>query len=281
MNVELAAVDLGKAVSGTPQQIRNGETKRMKRNIGCIVAPLLLAISLSAPLPAQEKPDMEPEAMAALNNMGTYLRTLKDFQVKAEITEEDVLDDGEKVQFGTTTNILAHLPDKLRVDVDGEQKSRLFLYDGKSFTFFARREAFYATVHAPDTIGKLIDVVNEKYELEIPLLDLFLWGGPRASTNEITAADDYGPGVVDGVTCEHYLYRQPGLDWQVWIQLGDHPLPRKMVLTTLTDEARPEHTSVLTWNLAPSYSPDAFVFDPPPDTHKIVFAGEKDAAESK
>ena len=97
-------------------------------------------------------------------------------------------------------------------------------------------------------------------------------GGPRATTNEVTAASDYGPGVIDDVTCEHYAFRQPGLDWQVWVQLGDHPMPRKLVLTTTTDPARPQHTSVLKWNLAPSYDAAAFVFDPPPDAHKIVFA---------
>ena len=47
---------------------------------------------------------------------------------------------------------------------------------------------------------------------------------------------------VGGITCEHYAFRQPGLDWQVWIQLGDHPLPKKLVLTTTTDDARPQHT---------------------------------------
>jgi hypothetical protein len=247
----------------------------MKRNIAYTAAALLIATGLSAPLPAQDK---APEAMNALNYMGTYLRTLKDFQVQAVVTTEDVLTDGQKVQFGSTTNILAQLPTELRVSVEGEQKSRLFLYDGSNFTLYARRVGYYATVPAPNTIGKLIDVVSEKYDIQIPLLDLFLWGGPKAGTDEITSADDFGPGVVDGVTCEHYAFRQPGLDWQVWIQLGDHPLPRKLVLTTTTDEARPQHTSVLTWNLAPSYSDDAFVFDPPADAHKIVFAEVKDAS---
>jgi hypothetical protein len=213
--------------------------------------------------------------MNALDHMGAYLRTLKDLQVKAEVTTEDVLEDGRKLQYGSSTDILAHLPDKLRIDVNGEQKSRLFLYDGKTFTLFARRVGYYATVPAPDTIGKLIDVAMEKYDIDVPLLDLFLWGGKRASTNEVTAADDFRPGVVEGVTCEHYAFRQPGLDWQVWIQLGHHLLPRKLVLTTTTEETRPQHTSVLTWNLAPSYDEAAFVFDPPPDAHKIVFAETK------
>jgi hypothetical protein len=45
-------------------------------------------------------------------------------------------------------------------------------------------------------------------------------------------------------TCEHYAFRQEGLDWQIWIQ-GDYPLPRKFVIRTLTDDARPQHTSNL------------------------------------
>jgi hypothetical protein len=259
----------------------------MKHNIGFAIVGLVLATGLSTPLPAKDadkalKSDLiEPEAMDALNRMGTYLRSLKDFQVQAEVTTEDVLTDGEKLQFGHTATILAHLPDRLRAEVDGEQKSRMFFYDGKSFTIFARRVGYYATVPAPPTIGQLIDVVSDKYNMEVPLLDLFLWGSPRAKTNKITAASDVGPGEVGGVTCEHYAFRQPGMDWQVWIQLGDHPLPKKLVLTTTTDEARPQHTSVLTWNLAPSYNAESFVFHPPDDAHRIVFAEDAEAKEKE
>lgn len=251
----------------------------MKRKIGYTAGAVVLATLLSAPLPAQDKSDIDPDAISALNQMGAYLRTLKDFQVQAEITTEDVLEDGEKVQYGSTTTLLAELPSKMRVSIEGEQKSRLFLYDGKSFTLFARRVGYYATVPAPETIGKLIQAIRDKYDVDVPLVDLFLWGSPNANTTEIMGATEVGPGSVEGVTCEHYAFRQPGLDWQVWIQLGDHPLPRKLVLTTTTDEARPQHTSVLTWNLAPSYSAEAFVFDPPDDAHKIVFAEDKTGAD--
>jgi hypothetical protein len=261
------------------------ENKFMKRNIGFAITLLILATSSSALLPAQDsssqKTDqIDPVAMDALNQMGSYLRSLKDFQVSAAVTSEDVLADGEKLTYSHTTNILAAMPNKLRIDTQGDQKSRLVLYDGKTFTLFARRAGFYATADAPPTIGELIDVAGDKYGIEIPLLDLFLWGGPRATTNEITEASDFGPGEVGGITCEHFAFRQPGLDWQVWIQLGEHPLPKKLVLTTTTDDARPEHVSVLTWNLAPAYNDEAFVFAPPSDAQKIVFAEEKAAAGS-
>ena len=47
---------------------------------------------------AQTAPTIDPDAIAALNKMGTYLRSLKAFQIRAAITTENVLDDGQKVQ---------------------------------------------------------------------------------------------------------------------------------------------------------------------------------------
>jgi hypothetical protein len=255
----------------------------MKRIGGYSVALLIFTASLLAPLRAQqvsaaESNQIEPEAMEALNKMGAYLRTLTVFQVRAEITSEDVLTDGEKVQFTHTANILARKPDRLLVEIDGDQKSRLYLFDGKTFTLFARRAGYYATVNAPATIGDLADVVSEKYNIEIPLVDLFRWDGTSDSTAAITSASNIGPGQVGGVSCEHYAFRQAGLDWQVWLQMGDYPLPRKLVLTTMTDEARPQQVSVLSWNLAPSFNDLTFTFDPPTGVSKITFAEDEAAS---
>ncbi len=251
----------------------------MKRKIGYAAGAVVLATLLAPLLAAQDTSDtIAPEAMKALNQMGAYLRTLKDFQVQAEITTEDVLEDGQKLQFANTTTLLAQLPSSC-VSRSKESRNRGCSFMTGNHSLFARRVGYYATVPAPDTIGKLVAALKDKYDVDVPLADLFMWGGPNASTNEITSAADYGSGTVEGITCQHYAFRQPGLDWQVWVQLGDHPLPRKLVLTTTTDDARPQYTSVLTWNLAPSFSEDAFVFDPPSDAHKIVFAQDKNSAD--
>ena len=155
----------------------------MKRTLSYATAVLMLATGLAVSLAGargkrQEIRHHGAGSDEALNNMGTYLRSLKDFQVKAAVTSEDVLSDGEKLTFTHTTEILAQSPNKLRVEIEGDQKSRLFLYDGTTFTLFARRAGYYASVDAPPTIGELIDVVSDKYGIDIPLLDLFLWGGP-------------------------------------------------------------------------------------------------------
>ena len=242
------------------------------------VALTVLATSAEAQQPgaAAQQPAataaVEPGAMAALDRMGAYLRTLKAFQVEAATTREDVQDDGQKIQVGGVTHLVALMPDRLRAEVASDRHDRLYLYDGKTFTLWAQRVNYYATVPAPPTIAQLADRLEEKYGIEVPLVGLFRWGAAGWSPAAITAAMDVGPSQVGGTTCEQYAFRQDGLDWQIWIQQGDYPLPRKLVLTTLTDEARPQFTATYTWNLAPSFNDAAFTFDPPSGAARIVFA---------
>ncbi len=244
----------------------------MKRTNRILTALTALFLGAAAGARAQETPQVEPEAMAALQKMGAYLRSLKAFQVEAVTSTEEVLEDGQKVQFAGVTKMLARMPDRLLIDVDGDRRERLWVYDGKTFTMLARRVNYYATVPAPPTIGQLADMMDEKHGVELPLEDLFRWGGAQSQDAAITSAMFIGPSEIEGVSCGHYAIRQEGLDWQAWIQLGDYPLPRKLVLTTRTDEARPQYEATFTWNLAPSFNDAAFTFEPPKGAGKVVLA---------
>ena len=219
-------------------------------------------------------PAVDPDAVDAVKKMGAYLRTLKVFQVLGAVTHDDVLEDGLIIQSSSKIDMLAVKPNRMRVEVISDERHRLYLYDGKTFTAWGRLNNFYATVPAPPTIAELFKQVNEKFDIELPLIDLFKWGTNEDDINKIKTAIDAGPTTVDGVTCEQYVFHQEGVDWQVWIQLGDYPLPRRLVITTLTDDARPQHTINLTWNLAPSFNEAAFIFDPPPDAKRILFDGQ-------
>ena len=238
----------------------------------------VVILSFSLPLTAQsssaqKKADIDRGAMAALDKMGTYLRTLKAFQVKAVETADDVLDNGQTVQSDRVVDVLAVRPNRLFAEIKSDDIHPFFLYDGKNFTLFAQLDNYYATVPAPPTIGDLIDKLDEKYGIDMPLVDLFMWGSPQSiAAQQITSAIDIGPSSVEGTTCEQYAFRQDGLDWQIWIQQGDYPLPRKLVLTTVDDKARPRYSQVLTWNLAPSFDDATFTFEPPKDARKIAIA---------
>ncbi len=223
---------------------------------------------------AKEDSNIDPAAIDTIKKMGAYLRTLKVFQVQGDITHDDVLEDGLIVQSSSKVDMLAAKPNRLRAEVTSDDKHRLYLYDGKTFSAWGKLNNYYATVAAPPTIGELFKQVQEKFDIELPLIDLFTWGTNEGDINKIQTAIDAGPTTVEDVTCEQYVFHQEGVDWQIWIQLGDYPLPRKLVITSLTDEARPQHTITLAWNLAPSFNDSAFVFYPPPDAKRILFEGQ-------
>ncbi|HEY2378228.1 MAG TPA: DUF2092 domain-containing protein [Gemmatimonadaceae bacterium] len=221
---------------------------------------------------ADTTPVLDQDALAQLELMGNYLRTLKDFKLAADVVTEDVRTDGQKVQIIRSVELVARRPDRLFAEVKNDRQRRLFFYDGKNFTLYAPRPEFYATVAAPSTIEKLADDLEDKYDIELPLVDLFRWGTPESDVKAITSATDLGPSAINDVTCEQYAFRQEGLDWQLWIQRGENPLPCRIVITTLTDEARPQHTATYTWNLAPSFDDNTFVFRAPPLAKAIPIA---------
>jgi len=243
-----------------------------REQIGVAIALALAGAGVGAAPAAGQQAAIDTAATNALGRMGRYLGTLTEMQVTATITRESVLPDGQKIQNSANADLVAVRPNRLRVSVDGDRHQRLFLYDGKTFAMYAPNLRYYATAPAPPSILLLADTLEERFNIELPLVDLFRWGTPEAPTSDIRSARDLGPAPVGGVTCEHYAFRQDGLDWEVWIQRGEHPLPRRLVLNTLTDDARPQYTATYTWNLAPSYNDGSFTFVAPPDAHAIAFS---------
>lgn len=273
-------LELGISREGPEMQPHKRLAKAVARAALAVVMAGMFPWTAGVCAPAKSAPQadskdtaaVDPAAMEALNKMGVYLRTLKSFQVTAAVTTDRVMDDGQTIQFSSAVDLVAVRPDHFRAEVNGDDGHRFFFYDGKNFTLFGEIANYYATVPAPATIAKLAEDLNDKYGIEIPLIDLFQWGTVESNIQKINAAADIGPSTVEGITCEQYAFRQENLDWQVWIQMGEFPLPRKIVIRTLTDDAKPQHSEVLSWNLAPSFSDDAFTFDPPPDAKRIKIA---------
>ncbi len=280
----------------TPSEGHHGSTAERRRNevllhcvglviIGaatlCVPARSAVPVNSASQADSKDGSAIEPGAMDALNKMGVYLRTLKSFQVVANITTDDVLDDGQTIQFSSKADLVAARPDRFRVEVTDDDGHRFFFFDGKNFTIYGQVVNYYATVPAPPTIAKLTDDLSDKYGIELPLSDLFQWGTDPDALRRIKGAIDVGPSSVNGITCEHYAFHEKDIDWQIWIELGEFPLPLKLAIRTLTDDAKPQYTETLTWNLAPSYSDDSFTFVPPPGVARVPLAELKTKSMEK
>ena len=79
-----------------------------------------------------------------------------------------------------------------------------------------------------------------------------------------------GRGVVHGRECEHLAFRNFDTDWQLWVEAGETPFPRKMVITSKTLASAPQYTlTVKNWKTGVRPARDAFSFTPPAGAKKL------------
>lgn len=224
------------------------------------------------PPPAAEAPAVSPESLAALQRMGAFLATLQSFEITSESSLDLVTAGDQTIDLDGVTTYQVRRPDAFVIENRTDRKWRRYIYDGSKFTVHAPERKVFATVAAPPTIREVLDQAATQYGVELPLEDLFHWGDPDALPQNLTSGELIGITTIGGVETEHYAFRGPEADWQIWIQRGDQPVPRKIVIVDRSDPARPEYTARLTWNLSPTFDARTFAFTPAADDMAITFA---------
>ena len=235
-----------------------------------ILATALLAAALSAPgvhaqtaAAAPAANAINPASIQALKDMGAHLQSLKRFEVSTELTGERVLADGQKLQHSAAADIDVQRPNMLRARMSSTRSEREVFFDGKKATLYIAAQKYYSTVEFKGNVGELVGKLAERYGVEVPLSDLFVWGTAAAPLDKIESAMNGGQDLIGNDLCDHYAFRQSGIDWQIWITAGGKPLPRKLVITNRADEARPQSVSLISWNLKPTFKDAVFKFTPP------------------
>src|SRR4029434_5488473 len=174
-----------------------------------LLATLLAASSIHAQTPAAGSPKpaasaVDPATIQALKDMGAYLQTLKRFRVSTDVTGERVLADGQKLQHSARANLEVARPAKLRARMSSARSERELIYDGKTVTLYAPAQKYYSTVEFTDSIGALIERLEERYGVELPLADLFRWGTPAAPLDKIESAMNAGQDFIGKDLCDPY-----------------------------------------------------------------------------
>ena len=108
----------------------------------------------------------------------------------------------------------------------------------------------------------------------MPLGEIISTNNDLASIRKrITSAVYIGESMVNGVICDHLAFTQENLDWQIWIEKGDRPVPRKLVITYKQDPSSPQYSALLSdWNFNPiSVQDSIFIFKPAADASQIDF----------
>jgi len=202
--------------------------------------------------------------------MASAMRAPQSLEFTADLVSEEVLTDGQKIQSSSTMTASTRRPDRLYLEVVSKRRNRQFYYDGKTLTVYGPVNKYYVSVPAPPTTAAMLRQVDDRYGVKTPLLDLFEWAATGVNLEKVTSAMDAGPDTIAGKVCEQYAFRQPGVDWQLWIPQTDPALPCKLVIVDTEDSSHPAFSAVFTWTSAPQLGDDRFTFVPPQGAKRIA-----------
>jgi hypothetical protein len=222
----------------------------------------------------------DDSAEKILKAMSEYVASQKSLSVAFDTDIEVITPEIQKIQFTSSGRLLASRPDKLRVSRTGGYADVELVFDGKTISILGKDANVYAQAQVPGTIDQLIDLLRHQHSVDMPGADLLLSNSYDAMMDDVLDAKYIGHGVIDGVECDHLAFRNQDTDWQIWIERGERPIPRKYVITSKAVAAAPQYTLRITeWKTDAEAGADAFAFVPPAGANKVEFAALSDIDE--
>jgi len=210
------------------------------------------------------------DAKVMLKAMSDYVGRQKTIELSFDSDIEVITPSLEKIQFTNSGEALLQRPNKLRATRVGGYADVALSFDGKTVSILGKHLNAYAQFDAPGSVDQLIEALRAGHGVALPFADLLLTNSYEALVAGVLEAKHIGRGVIDGRECEHLAFRNFDTDWQLWIEVGASPIPRKMVITSKTLNSAPQYTlRVKTWKTDVKAAPDAFVFLPPAKAQRL------------
>jgi hypothetical protein len=210
------------------------------------------------------------DSASLLKAMADYTAAQKSITATFDSDIEVITPELQKIQFATSGQLKMTRPDKLRVKRTGGYADVDLVYDGKTVSLYGNNAKAYVQADAPGTIEQLVEAIQAKTGAAMPGTDLLLSNSFDVLTSDVIEGHHVGQGVIDGVECEHLAFRGHDTDWQIWIQTGAQPIPRKYVITSKTLAGAPQYTlRIKDWKTDAIADPDTFAFRPPEGATKV------------
>jgi hypothetical protein len=140
-------------------------------------------------------------------------------------------------------------------------------------TVFNAERGFYAQAAIPEEIEAALEFALEELQVEAPLMDMLF----QDASVHLIGSDEAiryltGKARIAGTDCHHIVIRGDEVDVQLWIEEGDRPLPRKIIITSKWEGGSPRFVTNLSWDTEPGFKQERFEFKAPEGSMNIGFA---------
>ncbi len=230
---------------------------------------MALAIFLSVTPSAQAQ---DQDAAKILKAMTDYVAGQKVISATYDTDIEVLTNDLQKIQFAASGQMLLSRPDKARASRKGGYADVELIYDGKTLSVLGKNVNAYAQTDFTGSFDQLVVELRNHFGVAIPGADLLMSGAYNELMKDVLDAKHIGRGVIDGIECDHLAFRNPDVDWQLWVEVGSRPIPLKYVITSKAVTGGPQYTlRIKDWKTDVQIPADAFAFKPPADVKKVDF----------
>ena len=249
--------------------------------IWCLALLGFFLVSSPVPEAAAQQAKTAPNPMAVIRQACDYLKSLKQFSFRAEVTDDQVYYEGKKLQYGVAMETFVRRPDRLRVNAEGDLVNKEFFFNGKTITLYDKIAKVYASMEVPPSIEEALDKAHKDFGLRVALTDLaspLLW---EHISKRFEHSLYVGMHKVRGVRCHHLAFDRDEVELQIWVDAGDKPLPRKIIFTLKKLEGSPQWTAYLSdWSSSVMLKDSLFNFVVPPGVQKIKFVPAKQTPDT-
>lgn len=249
---------------------------RLRSTLRWLAASLALGLSLAGALDAaraKESPAAPgpPHAEQILRAMSDYLAKAKGYAYHAEVEFDQILPKGPKIRLSGAVDVAVARPGSLYVDYRDDVTDRVVWLDKGRMTLFDPVASTFGQVDGPKDIDGMVARLEKEYGVALPLGELAESDPHAALTRGVDHAHYVGIHNVEGIHCHHVVLQRPDLDLQVFVEVGDQPVPRKLVFEYPDRPGSPSYeVSITDWNLqAPK--PELFAPKVPKDAGKVGF----------
>ncbi len=240
-----------------------------KRSLATLAFAIPLLFGITDTATSQEAPFPE-EVLEVLRDMGSYLEEADEFTISADIHFDEILPSGQAIQHGAEITAAVERPSKLAARYVGEDNTRGLWLSGTDMTLLQETAGVYSRIEVPEGTKNALDHLMEKYDISLPLADFVIDGVYESLVANIDNAIYTGKSEVNGESCHHIACSQEFIDWQLWIDDGLQPLPRKVLITYKSVPGMPRYTAVFNeWNLDAEFSDSVFEPNLPAGARKI------------
>lgn len=244
-----------------------------KNTLATAVAAALL-LSASGAVVADGSANRAPEAEALLKKMSDYMSGLKSFTADAYVFDEQIMSDGFKMSVLQSGVIKIKRPNKFYVSRKGMVRDQETFFDGERLVVYGNNLNMSVEIPVKGDVDAVLDAATENFGAELPARDLVSTDSYTPLMEPVEESSYLGTVDIGGVTCRQLAFRTDEVDWQLWVEEGDRPLPCRYTITSKWTYAAPQYTVTFTnWQVNPDLSDDEFTFTAP-DGAKSVTAEE-------